>query len=557
VVELLGTLLSLRLREIAIWASLLAALVTAWRLLPSGASAVERGLGSRWAPLAAAGLSFAQFGWIWGSLSGLPLIHDEVAYVLQARIFASGHWTAPGRPPPEFFEQFHVFVTPVLASKYPPGHSLTLVPGVWLGLPGLVPLALTALAAGLLYALSRDVAGPWAAAAAWLLWTTNAGDLRFRPGYFSETTTVAAWLAGWWLLRRWLERNDPRSLLALALVVAWGAITRPVTMLAFGIPVAVVVLRRALARRRLLDLVPAAAAGLVVLLVVPLWNERTTGDWRVSPLALWSRAYAPFNMPGFHVDPTPPRFPMNFERRQFEAFFRPIFERHTPDRLPSITLERVRFIGRDMWGKGRAALLPFALLGLATAPAAAWPAIAGAALLVIFHLVLAHPPQWTIYYLEAQTVLAFLTALGLVRAVTFAAGLWRGRAGGRFAPEAIAAAVLVAALGPCVGRVEDARSLKADASLYLERFAARVARIPEPRAVVFVRYSERHPNQWSLVRNEPDLETARTWLVFDRGSENEKLLKLAPDRAPYLYDEASEALTRCLRGPADSLRCGS
>ena len=556
-VEVLGTLLAMRLRELAVWGSLLAAVLVAWRLSPRSAEAVEQGLRSRTAPLAAAGLSFLQFWWLWGSLSALPVIHDEVAYLLQARIFGSFHWTAAGRPLPEFFEQFHVFVTPVLAAKYPPGHSLALVPGVWLGLPGLVPLALTALAAGLLYALSREVAGPWAAVAAWLLWTTNSGDLRFRPGYFSETTTVAVWLAGWWLLRRWLERNDRRILLALAVVVAWGAITRPVTTLAFGIPVAAVVLRRAAARRGLLDLIPATAAGVVVLLLVPLWNERTTGDWRVSPLALWSRTYVPFNMPGFHVDPTPPRFPMNFERRQFEAYFRPIFERHTPDRLPSIALERVRFIGRDMWGRGRALLLPFALVGLVTAPALAWPAVASAGLLVLFHLVLAHPPQWTVYYLEAQPVLAFLTALGLVRVFHFLARAVREHPGRRFASGAVLVAALLASLGPCVGRLEDARNLTRGERRYLEAFFSKVARIPEERAVVFVRYGDRHPNQWSLVRNEPDMAAARVWLAFDRGDEDRKLLDLAPEREPYLYDEAGETLTRCLRGPADSLRCGS
>src|SRR5512134_4205213 len=86
--------------------------------------------------------------WLWGTLSATPYIHDEVAILLQARIFATLRWAAPSPPLPEFFEQYHVFVTPTLAPKYPPGHALTMVPGVWLGLPGLMSVLLSGVTGG-------------------------------------------------------------------------------------------------------------------------------------------------------------------------------------------------------------------------------------------------------------------------------------------------------------------------------------------------------------------------------------------------------------------------
>ena len=55
--------------------------------------------------------------WLWGTLSATPYVHDEVALLLQAKIFASFRLAAPSPPLPEFFEQFHVFVTPTLAPK--------------------------------------------------------------------------------------------------------------------------------------------------------------------------------------------------------------------------------------------------------------------------------------------------------------------------------------------------------------------------------------------------------------------------------------------------------
>jgi hypothetical protein len=47
---------------------------------------------------------------------------------------------------------------------------------------------------------------------------------------------------------------------------------------------------------------------------------------------------------------------------------------------------------------------------------------------------------------------------------------------------------------------------------------------------------------FSLVENVPDLDRARTWVVYDRGVENEALLRLAPDRTPYLFDQARHSL---------------
>lgn len=90
---------------------------------------IERTLASRWTVLAIGVVTALTFGYEWGSLRQLPLVHDEAAYVLQARLFAAGKWT-DSAPIPEFFEQPHVLVTPHLAEKYGPGNALLLVPGI-------------------------------------------------------------------------------------------------------------------------------------------------------------------------------------------------------------------------------------------------------------------------------------------------------------------------------------------------------------------------------------------------------------------------------------------
>ncbi len=135
----------------------------------------------------------------------MPKSHDENAYLLQAGIFAQGRWSDPPPPLPEFFEQMHVLSQPRRAAKYPPGHALVLAPGVALGVPAAVPVALAGASGALLFALARRAANAAVAGLAWLFWLAPSHPLYFRASYLSEGTTSLLWLAGWWALAEWVE----------------------------------------------------------------------------------------------------------------------------------------------------------------------------------------------------------------------------------------------------------------------------------------------------------------------------------------------------------------
>src|SRR5689334_10665274 len=86
-------------------------------------------LDARWAPVIV-GLLWAVLPFVvWRAATPMPLDHDEASYLLQAQIFAMGRWASPAPPMPAFFGQAHVLTTPVLASKYFPGHALLLTLG--------------------------------------------------------------------------------------------------------------------------------------------------------------------------------------------------------------------------------------------------------------------------------------------------------------------------------------------------------------------------------------------------------------------------------------------
>ena len=62
------------------------------------------------------------------------------------------------------------------------------------------------------------------------------------------------------------------------------------------------------------------------------------------------------------------------------------------------------------------------------------------------------------------------------------------------------------------------------------------------RKIVFVCYATGEGCQQNLIQNSPPLATAQTWIVNDRGVDDERLLRAAPDRIPYLFDFATKTM---------------
>jgi hypothetical protein len=500
-------------------------------------------------PILFGALTALEIALVWGSLWALPTVHDEAAYLLQARIFARGHWTAPAPALPEFFEQYHVLVTPVLAGKYPPGHSLFLVPGVWLGVPGLMPVVLAGLAGGFVFLLARRVANSWVALLTWLVWTTSTGNLRFLPTYLSQDTTVLLWLAGWWALLEWRRGKGAAWLVALSVFVALGIATRPFTGLAFAAAAAFVVGRDVYRRRAWRELALAAVPAVAVAGLIALWSVRTTGSVWTTPYTLYSRIYFPYQRFGFGLPAsTASRRPLPPDMARYGEWFLGLHAAHTIEAVPRDLRDRLRGIASDTWGERSWPLGIFALAGLVALPAEGAFALATGALLLLFYIPFAHPWPWSVYYLEAQPPLAFVTALGIWAVVCWIVVRPRPRprelVRTAFPRAALTCAVLaLALLAPAFARVVKARRThRADAADF-RAFRSVLDSIPDRRAIVFVRYRPDHFPHHSLIDNDPDLAASKIWVVYDRGAEDERLRKAAPDRAAYVFDEASGRLT--------------
>jgi hypothetical protein len=501
-----------------------------------GGAAGGRGLleGSRPVILAGVLAALAVFA-VWGSLRPVPVMHDEWAYWLQADQYAHLHWKTASPPAPEFFEQLYVLVTPVFAAKYPPGHAMTIAPGFAVGLPALVPLLLTGMTGALVFALARRAAGAVAGALTWVFWLGTFGNLRFRAAYFSELTTSLCWLAAWWALLEWRATRGTKWMIILAAVIGWGAITRPATMLVFAIPVGAVVIRDAVVTKHWRALALGVVTGTLVLGILPLWSAETTGSWRTTPLALYTRQYLPFDIPGYTVDETPPERALPAEMERVRSFLHDVKKDQAAAPAWVTAFDRTGLLLRDAFGGWR---LPFVfafLFGLWALGAAGWFALGTSGLLITAYLSQAHTSDWVVYYLETMPVIAFVTGLGAARAI----GGFFSAQSGVSAPRWLAPAVGVVFAALLASDVAAARGTLARIASEPRVFSEAVASLPKKPNIVFVRYNPRRNMHIALVQNRGMISDADSWIVHDRGRDDLRLLEASHGRTAYVFDEAT------------------
>jgi hypothetical protein len=536
-----------------LWAGA-ALLLTGWlaaRVIPGRIAPVaDRWLRHRRAPLVIGIVTALTFAWVAGStLDVEPISTDEASYLLQAEIFAAGKLTAPAPPIPEFFEQVWVMVSPRLYSKYPPGHALALAPGVALGFPWLVPFLLNIVNGGLLFALLRRAAGPAPALLTWSAWVLSGMAMAWQTSYFSEVTLMACWLgavaAGW----RWLDGHGTRWLVGASLLVGYGVLTRPLSILLLVLPLAVLIGRKFIndpASRR--PVLVAAGAGLVVLLFLPLWNLGTTGEATRSPLREYTETYLPWDRLGFAIESTAARRPAPPDLAPIAAHLARVHREHTVERLPRTLLERGDRVRRILFTHWRLVLVLPTILGLFALGRLGWLAMTAPVAQWLGHAVWGHEAGWTLYYAESAALWFLPGAIGVVMIVRWLAKRLRDDA--EFEPR-VALAALLAAPALFVLSIQDSavyRGWRAGRAVESRSFSEYVEAGPA-RAIYFVRYGPPRSGRAGLVRNSPWLADAQAWIVYDLGTRNRELLNAAPDRTPFLVDVERRSVSEIPRAP--------
>ncbi|HKB10524.1 MAG TPA: hypothetical protein VKD69_07715 [Vicinamibacterales bacterium] len=498
-----------------------------------------------WAPLVAGLVTCVFVRIVWGSFHEPGVVHDERAYLLQAEIFARGHWTAPSPPLAAFFEQMHVFIEPAVFAKYPPAHALTLAPGVWLGLPGLMPVVMSGVAGALVFWIARRLANEWIALTTWWLWATAWPTLHWSASYLSETTSGLMWLIAVWATLAWLDTRRPALLLAAAGAIVWGLEARPLTMAVLALPLTAAIVRQVVAERAWKTLVAPVALAASMLAISPVWNQHTLGSWRLDPYPYYSRVYFPFDKPGFGADPTPPLRPPVPALAELSEWSRDLHARYTVASVPLAFAQRLVTVVAWCADGWRLALAALVLMAIRHATKLEQAAIATVALLMLAYLSFAHPPVWMVYYVEVLPIFCFLAAREIGRLLHKAAGLGDGTEV-RWPASAVNASLAVLLILLPLGvndvrRVRDAIDLR---NAFHRSAEMALAALPPGKAIVFVSYGPSHSQHYGLTRNEADLSSAPHWIVYDRGPDNRALRALAPDRIAYRLDADTMRLER-------------
>lgn len=480
---------------------------------------------------------------VFGGLNAPAGWHDEAAYLLQARIFTDGQWAAPGPILPEFFEQYHVLVSPVLAAKYVPGHALALVPGVAVGWPGLMVVAMAAATSGLLFALVRRASGVTSAIIASLLWLVSPMAVFWRSSYMSEVTTSMLWLLGLWAAWRWYREGGIASAALTGLAAGAMAITRPLTALAFTLPLAIACIACAIRRRQYGACVSGLLCGGLCLVVLPVWSRCTAGSWTASPLSRYTREYMPYDHLGFglHSAAVPSHGPPDLT--ELNAPYVRLHMAYTPRVAALAVVERAGFAGRHALSSAWLLLL---LAMAAGSWALSWKGalvLAQGVLLFIAYGLYAHLPSWDVYYLETLAPLLGLGAAGMGVAVG-RLGAWREWspvARRRFECGLCAVVILLMLQGTPAAMASVARRQS-----HAKRLAKLTA-LAESPSIVFVRRNPGHSPDIPFVTASGPLAKASIWLVHDLGSRDACLAAAAPDRSLYLLDERAWRMTRLER----------
>jgi hypothetical protein len=115
-------------------------------------------------------------------------------------------------------------------------------------------------------------------------------------------------------------------------------------------------------------------------------------------------------------------------------------------------------------------------------------------------------------------------------------------------------AFVVLATLPTLDALARVRDAKAGGDMPHHLFRQAVDSLPGKKKIVFVRYPKGEGCQQNLIQNDPPLATATTWIVNDRGDDDVRLLRAAPDRVAYLFDAKTFTMHRLPQDARSSSR---
>lgn len=245
--------------------------------------------------LGALGASLLFVSWIaYVQYHAEPHIYDASAYLFAAKMYAMGHLSVPIPPAVDRFPgPFMVLFNGQWFGQYAPGTALTLVPGIWLGVPWLVEPILgtfALLGIGLIAARLYD---RHVATLAVILGTLSPFYSYLAASYLSHAVALFYLVWGLWALIRFAQGGAAWNLLLSAVLFGMAGLTRDLVTVLFVTVVLLGVIVLSLRRLRT-DwprwIIPGVAFLAIAFLFFSLtlgFNRALSGSPWVSPRTLF------------------------------------------------------------------------------------------------------------------------------------------------------------------------------------------------------------------------------------------------------------------------------
>ena len=210
----------------------------------------------------------------------VPHVHDEIAYLFQAKLFHSGRLYAPSPPCRESFDFPHIINNGRWYSMYPPGFPLLLTIGLIFRVPWLINPLLAALSVILVYFLGKEIYGPKVGRLAAVLCAISPWFLVMSSTMMSHTASL--FFNALSMLFLFKSIRIPSFLLGLAAGISWGMafLVRPLNTVFFSLVFLVFYAFRTIKTRRgsvFKNAFAFGSAALAFLGILLIYNSLTNG----------------------------------------------------------------------------------------------------------------------------------------------------------------------------------------------------------------------------------------------------------------------------------------
>lgn len=228
---------------------------------------------------------------------GQPHIYDASAYLFSAKIYASGHLSAPAPPTSTLFPgPFMVIFQGRWFGQYEPGTALTLVPGLWLGVPWLVEPILGTLALLGIGLIAARLYNRQVATLAVLLGCLSPFYSYLAASYLSHAVALFYLVWGLWALLCFAQGGAGWNLPICACCFGMATLTRDLVALLFIVllvPGVILLMwqkqeKGDLPQKRLKWWLISLSIGLIFYSLYLGYNFLLTGDTLITPRYLFS-----------------------------------------------------------------------------------------------------------------------------------------------------------------------------------------------------------------------------------------------------------------------------